>query len=61
MDFALLVFRMIFLVKNRGVRLIDVDEVHRKIISKVVKATIREEIVSLSGSLQVFTGHEGYW
>lgn len=61
MDFALLVFRLIFLVKNRGVRLIGVDEVHRKIISKVVKATIRGEIFSLSGSLQVFTGHEGYW
>ena len=58
---SLLVFRLIFLDKNRGVRLIGVGEVHRKIISTVVKATIREEIVSLSGSFQVFTGHEGYW
>ena len=51
--------RLLPLDKNPGLRPIGVGEVLGRIIGKVVMTSLREEIISSVGSLQVCAGHEG--
>ena len=55
---ALMASRLLPLDKNPGLRPIGVGEVLRRIIRKVVMTSLREEIISSVGSLQVCAGHE---
>ena len=56
---SLLACRLIPLDKNPGLRPIGVGEVLRRIAGKVVVSTLRDDIVSSVGSLQVCAGHDG--
>ena len=55
---AFLACRLIPLDKNPGIRPIGVGEVLRRIAGKVVVHTVREDVISSVGSLQVCAGQE---
>ena len=55
---ALMASRLLPLDKNPGLRPIGLGDL-RRIIGKVVMTSLREEIISSVGSLQVCAGHEG--
>ena len=58
---ALLVCRLISLDKNPSLRPAGVVQFLRIIIGKVRVSTIKEEVISSVGSLQVCAGHEAGW
>ena len=55
---AFLACRLIPLDKNPGLRPIGIGEILRRIAGKVVITSIRNEIISSVGSLQVWAGHD---
>ena len=55
---AFLVFYLIPLHKNYGICPIDVVKILRRIADKVVIATVKDDVMSSVGSLQVSVGHD---
>ena len=50
---AYLSFRLIPLDKNPGLQPIDIEEVLRRIVGKLIVSTLRDDIIASVGSLQV--------
>ena len=55
---AFLAYRLIFSNKNAGLRPVEIGEVLRRIVGKVIGLVLKEDVIKCTGMLQVRAGQE---